>query len=159
MDRSLLQVSSVKPGYMMLSHRVPGFFFDQNQRHMNNKKKSTGRPPRADKASDKLITFRATEIERDRFNETAKEHGMTGSEYLRSLIPSEVFESKEDDSHVFYPNQDGQYRGYIVMLSIDEIDMLREISKHYNMKGSDVVRELIQHHHEYMVKWNMLKNS
>ena len=62
---------------------------------MNNKKKSTGRPPRADKASDKLIAFRATDIERDRFNKIAKEHGMTGSEYLRSLIPNEVFDNKE----------------------------------------------------------------
>ena len=126
---------------------------------MSNKKKSPGRPPRAGHTSDKVIHIRATEAERDHFNELAKQHGMTGSEYLRSLIPSEVFKPQEDDSHVFYPNQHRQYSDYIVRLSIDDIDMLREISKEYKMKGSDVISELIQHHHEYMVKWNILKKG
>lgn len=128
----------------------PPFFYTQIQRQMSNKKKSPGRPPRAGRASNKVIHIRATEAERDHFNELAREHGMTGSEYLRSLIPSEVFEPKKDDSHVFYPNDDRLLWQFNVRLSTDDTSMLDQIAEEYNMKKSDVVRQLIRHQHQSM---------
>ena len=49
-----------------------------------------GRPVRSESKSTKYIKLRATEDERDRLNVIASRHGMTTSEYLRSLIPDKV---------------------------------------------------------------------
>jgi len=59
----------------------------------------------------------------------------------------------------FMPEKDKHDWKMNVRLTCDDRDMLDEVAEAYEMKKSDVVRELIRHHHEYMKKFNMLKKG